>query len=342
LIKAKGDVAMAAGRKIAPLRRPWMIKLIVVVLVLYGLYGPALQLFGSSASARISEVRRTGGAEPQLFHRYWWSIGYVFTAADGQRYSGHTRALAPDYGPQGYRPIEPVYYLAAFPAANVLARDAGPHAGTGVMLAIAVLLVWLTGPRAGNRALSGRSMPTVQSEPAQLEPMSPAQTERWMRTYRRHARIYAWGFFLLMIPLVLLLIWFEVRVIDQEVLLALAFFVAVFFLLARWSRRATTAGWRGVVADKHEQGVRSRRQVIEIETERTRHRIPVSTALFDYFDVGDSVFKVAGFDWPEKLNLVGQSRACIVCGEVVDRAAAHCPRCAAPMPEHATLVRSLA
>jgi hypothetical protein len=113
-----------------------MIKLIVVVLVLYGLYGPALQLFGSSGSARISEVRRTGGTEPQLFHRYWWSIGYVFTAADGQHYSGHTRALAPDSGPQGYRPIEPVYYLAAFPAANVLARDAGPHAGTGVMLAI--------------------------------------------------------------------------------------------------------------------------------------------------------------------------------------------------------------
>jgi hypothetical protein len=227
----------------APPRRPWMIKLIVVVLVLYGLYGPALQLFGSSASARISEVRRTGGTEPQLLHRYWWSIGYVFTAADGQRYSGHTRALAPDSGPQGYRPIEPVYYLAAFPAANVLARDAGPHAGTGVMLALAALLLWLTGPRAGrkargrtrNRALIGRAKPTAQ--PAQLEPMTPAQTEHWMSTYRRHARIYAWGFFLLMIPLVLLLIWFEVRVIDQEVLLSLAFFVVVFFLLARWSRR---------------------------------------------------------------------------------------------------------
>lgn len=341
---------MSARLNMAPPRRPWMIKLIVVVLVLYGLYGPALQVFGSSASARISEVRRTGGAEPQLFHRYWWSIGYAFTAADGQRYSSHTRALAPDSGPRGYRPIEPVYYLAAFPAANVLARDSGPHAGTGVMLAMAALLVWLTGPRAGRKArgrarkpgLIGGSKPSAQTEPAQLEPMSPAQTERWMRTYRRHARIYAWGFFLLMIPLVLLLIWFEVRVIDQEVLLALAFFVAVFFLLARWSRRATTAGWRGVVADKHEQGVRSRRQVIEIETERTRHRIPVSTTLFDYFDVGDSVFKVAGFNWPEKLNLAGQSRACIVCGKVVDRAAAHCPRCAAPMPDHATLVRSLA
>jgi hypothetical protein len=144
-----------------------------------------------------------------------------------------------------------------------------------------------------------------------------------------------------MIPLVLLLIWFEMRVIDQEVMLALAFFVVVFFLLARWSRRATTTGWRGVVSDKRAQGMRSRRQVIEIETGRARLQIPVSTALFDYFDVGDQVFKVAGFDWPEKLNLAGQSRACIVCGEVVERAASHCPRCAAPMPDHATLVRSL-
>jgi len=327
-----------------------MIKLIVVVLVLYGLFGPALQWFGSSASARISEVRRTGGAEPQFFHRYWWSIGYAFTAADGQRYSSHTRALALDSGPQGYRPIEPVYYFAAFPAANVLARDAGPHVDTGVILAIAALLVWLTGPRAGKKArgraqkpgLIGRAKSTVQSMPAQLAPMSPAQTERWLSSYRRHARIYAWGFFLLMVPLVLLLIWLEVRVIDLEMMLAWVFFVVVFFLLARWSRRTTTAGWRGVVCDKRDQGVHSQRQVIEIETQRARHQIPVSADLFDYFNVGDSVFKVAGFDWPEKLNLAGQSRACIVCGEVVDRTAAHCPRCAAPMPDHATLVRSLA
>jgi hypothetical protein len=318
-----------------------MIKLIVVVLVLYALYGPALQVFGSSASARISEVRRTGGAEPQLFHRYWWSIGYMFTAVDGRHYSGHTRALAPDSGPRGYRPIEPVYYLAAFPAANVLARDAGPHAGTGVMLAMAALLVWLTGPRAGRKARGRTRKLTAQSALAQLEPMTPAQTERWMSTYRRHAQIYAWGFFLLMIPLVLLLIWFEMRVIDQEVLLALAFFVVVFFLLARWSRRATTAGWRGVVRDKRAQGARSRRQVIEIDTDHARLQIPVSAALFDYFNVGDSVFKVAGFDWPEKQSLAGQSRACIVCGEVVERTAAHCPRCAAPMPDHTTLVRSL-
>lgn len=81
--------------------------------------------------------------------------------------------------------------------------------------------------------------------------------------------------------------------------------------------------------------------MIEIETERARHRIPVSAALFDYFNVGDRVFKVAGFDWPEKQNLAGSSRACIVCSEVVDRAAVKCPRCAAPMPDHATLVRSL-
>lgn len=75
-----------------------MIKLIVVVSVLYALYGPALQVFGSSASARIREVRCTASAEPQFLHRCWWSIGYVFAAVDGQRYSSHARAAPmPDH-----------------------------------------------------------------------------------------------------------------------------------------------------------------------------------------------------------------------------------------------------
>ncbi len=338
------SVDLKAGRH----RRPLMIKLIVVMLVLFGLFGPSLRWLGLSARAQITEVRRTGGTEPQLLHRYWFSIGYEFTAADGRRYSGHSRSLAPDTGPQTYRPIEPVFYLAAFPVVNVLARDAGPHAGTAAILGIAALLLWLSAPAKQARKRTARQSGKARSKQMPTGALSPQQTERWIRSYRRQARLYAWGFFLLVIVCVLLLLWLEMGVIDQDVMLSLGFFVVVFFLLARWSRRATQATWRGVISDKRVKvesarggGLASQRRVIAVESDSGRHEIRVAASLYDYFKAGDGVFKLAGFDWPEKLKLDSASRACIVCGEPFDSEAVQCPRCAAPVPDHATLVRTL-
>jgi len=330
-------------------RRPRMIKLIVVMLVLFALFGPALRYLGLPARAQISEVRRTGGAESHLLHRYWFSIGYEFTAADGRRYSGHSRSLAADTGPQSFRPIEPVFYLAAFPSANVLARDAGPHAGTAAVLGVAALLVWLSAPPAKReRQGAARQSGKLRAKPTPPAPLSPQQTERWIRTYRRHARWYVWGFFLLVILCVLLLLWLEMGVIDQDVMLSLGFFVVVFSLLARWSRRATQATWRGVVSDKRIKvesarsgGLVDARRVIVVESDSGQHEIHAAAALYDYFHIGDGVFKLAGFDWPEKLQLDATSRACVACGELFDNDATQCPRCAAPVPDHATLVRGL-
>jgi predicted amidophosphoribosyltransferase len=57
--------------------------------------------------------------------------------------------------------------------------------------------------------------------------------------------------------------------------------------------------------------------------------------------MGDPVFNISGFDWPEKLKLSGESRVCIVCGNTLDIDAAVCPRCRAPVPDHTTLLREL-
>lgn len=338
------SVNLKAGRH----RRPLMIKLIVVMLVLFGLFGPSLRWLGLSARAQITEVRRTGGTEPQLLHRYWFSIGYEFTAADGRRYSAHSRSLTPDTGPQSYRRFEPVFYLAAFPRLNVLARDAGPHAGTAAILAIAALLLWLSAPAKRAPQSTKRQSGKARSKQTPPGALSPQETERWIRSYRRRAKLYVWGFFLLMIVCVLLLLWLEMGVIDQDVMLSLGFFVVIFFLLACWSRRATQATWHGVVSDKwvkvesaRRGGLSRERRVIIVESDSGRHEIRAAAVLYDYFGVGDGVFKLAGFDWPEKQKLDGVSRACIVCGEPFDRGAAQCPRCAAPAPDHATLVRAL-
>ena len=338
------SVDLKAGRH----RRPWIIKLLIVMLVLFGLFGPSLRWLGLSASARITEARRTGGTEPQLLHRYWFSIGYEFTAADGRRYSGHSRSLATDTGPRTYRRIEPVFYLAAFPAVNVLAKDAGPHAGTAAILGIAALLLWLSAPARQARPRTARQSGNARSKRATSSALSPLQTERWIRSYRRQERLYVWGFFLLMIVCVLFLLWLEMGMIDQDVMMSLGFFVLVFFLLARWSRRATQATWRGVISDKRVKVEPTRsgdsagqRRVIVVESDSGRHEIRATAALYDYFEVGDGVFKLAGFEWPEKLEPGGASRACLVCGEPFDSGVAQCPRCGAPVPDHATLLRSL-
>ena len=122
-------------------RRPFAVWLIVLLLLAYGLLGPLLLVAGSGSIATITEVRRTGGAEPQWFHRYWWVVAYEFTAADGTLHGGHTRTLAYDTGPRGYAKVEPVLYLAAAPWLNVLRKEAGVHAGTVAVLGAAELSV---------------------------------------------------------------------------------------------------------------------------------------------------------------------------------------------------------
>ena len=64
--------------------RPFVVWLIVLMLIAYGLLGPVLLRIGAGSTATITEVRRTGGAEPQWFNQYWWVVAYEFRAADGK------------------------------------------------------------------------------------------------------------------------------------------------------------------------------------------------------------------------------------------------------------------
>jgi len=338
-----------------------MIYLIVALLVTYGLYGPMLLLFGESSIYQVTSAQRTGGARPGNQMRYLWAVHYDFTTQDGRQYSGYTTALAYDFGP-GIPSTGRVVYLPAFPDMNMIAEEATPGAGHAALFAFVALLLWLTGPRKstvkGARAgrntrvqkrSTGKQQAGIRQE---AKALSPEQTIAWIRTYRRHARIYAWGFFLVMIPIVFGIIWLDVRTIDEDVLYSLAFFVVVFLALAIWSRRGTTRSWRGVVRDKY---IKTRRvdrgsvlthkvaetPVIDVEASGRDVSLRVPDALFDYFSVGDPVFKISGFDWPEKFELDGESRVCIVCGNILDIDAAVCPRCRAPVPDHATLVQQL-
>jgi len=181
-------------------------------------------------------------------------------------------------------------------------------------------------------------------------PLTPEQTKTWVQTYGRHSRIYAWGFFALLMPVILGVIWWEMGEINEDVLYSFGFAAVVTFLLAKWSRKQTAKSWIGVVEELFMKKVRVRRDgdqhddisykpMARIRTDNgkksTQH---LSQELFEYFRPGDRVFKVSGLEVPEKVTLDGDRRVCLACGSLYSQGIGTCPRCRAPEPDHETLV----
>ncbi|NCD25612.1 MAG: hypothetical protein EOL86_08490 [Deltaproteobacteria bacterium] len=183
---------------------------------------------------------------------------------------------------------------------------------------------------------------------AVMVPLTPAETRLWVRTYGRHARLYAWGFFMVVLPLMFGLIWWDLGEIDADALASFAFAAAVFFLLACWSRGVATQGWTGTVLEfsarpgsgSHDEGGPEDGSRLWIGTTGGKVRtVRLPEALRGYFSSGDRVFKLSGLDWPEKMILDRPKRVCLACGHLYVQGEGRCPRCRAPEPDHATLVR---
>lgn len=182
-------------------------------------------------------------------------------------------------------------------------------------------------------------------------PLTPEQTTAWVQTYGRHSRIYAWGFFALILPVILCVIWWEMGEINEDVMYSFGFAAVVTFLLARWSRKRTTQSWIGVVEELFMKKVRVRRDgdqqddIAYSPRARIRTRggkaltVRLSETLYGYFTPGGRVFKISGLDWPEKADLDRPEGVCLACGNLYAHGAGRCPRCRAPEPDHETLLR---
>lgn len=182
-------------------------------------------------------------------------------------------------------------------------------------------------------------------------PLTPEQTTAWVRTYGRHSRIYAWGFFALILPLIFGLIWWELGEVNEDVLYSFGFAAVVTFLLAKWSRKQTARSWVGVVEELFMKKVRARRDgeqqddIAYSPMARIRIRggkaltVRLSETLYGYFTPGERVFKISGLDWPEKAEPDSAERVCLACGNLYAHGAGRCPRCRAPEPDHETLLR---
>lgn len=176
--------------------------------------------------------------------------------------------------------------------------------------------------------------------------LAPDQTRVWVRTYGRHARIYAWGFFVVVLAMIFGLIWWELGEINNDLLASFGFAALVTFLLACWSRRITKQQWRGVIEEmfikvmKRCGGEDTASYIAKVRTEKGRRvTLRLSEVLYDHFQVGDEVLKIAGLEWPEKMNAQGKQRVCLACGNLSARGAGACPRCGSPEPDHGALLR---
>ena len=196
---------------------------------------------------------------------------------------------------------------------------------------------------AQRRASAKRRSPAAQ-------PLTPEQTRDWVRTYGRHSRIYAWGFFALVLSMIFGLIWWEMGEVNDDVLYSFGFAAAVTFILAGWSRKQTTQSWAGTVEELFMKKVRVRdgdqqddiayspRAIIRTQGGKAL-TLRLSETLYGYFTPGERVFKISGLDWPEKAELDRPERVCLACGNLYAHGAGTCPRCRAPEPDHDTLLR---
>ena len=179
--------------------------------------------------------------------------------------------------------------------------------------------------------------------------LTPAETLAYFDLYRRHSRIYAWGFFCFIVPVVFGVIWWSMGELNADVFKATGFFAFVTFILAVFTRRAQNKSWVGKVAQKYIKQTKSRGEegqadritytpIIEVRTSRgKKETLRMGDQLFDYFTEGDDVLKVSGFSYIEKVDLIGDQRVCIICGSLMPLDSTSCKRCGGLGPDHSAM-----
>ncbi|MFP4271691.1 MAG: hypothetical protein ACLFRH_01490 [Halothiobacillaceae bacterium] len=328
----------------------WLSALVGVLLLFLAAWGPLLMMLGESTPAEITEVRRLGGADE--YARYFWSVSYRFRDASGEWHRGQTRVLAGAINPLQGKPRR-VRYLPFAPWANALSFQASPGVTTLLLAALGLLLLWPMRPRARNRAAAA----ATRARPGQgttLRASGHDDMARWLDRYPGRYRRYALVFFGLLLVGVGALLWWELEAFNAQWLASMGGFALLTGILMIWSARRRNRAWTGTVSDKRIERHRVHRGESEVQwretpilevqrSDRSRPlKIPVPAALFDYFECGDRVFKLAGFDWPEKIEADPSRRVCIVCGRLVPHQGAQtCPWCRAPVAPHSMLLERI-
>lgn len=96
-----------------------LVRLTGMILLLYALFLISLGLFGKSAIAQVTVIRRIGGERNEVIpNRYTYGLAYHFTV-DGQSIEGSTTWISnPIFLSQGVYPTLLIRYIAPLPFLN--------------------------------------------------------------------------------------------------------------------------------------------------------------------------------------------------------------------------------
>lgn len=119
------------------------ITLIGVGLLLHPVVSLLLGVYGSQASAVITNIRRELGERGEVVpNRYTYIVSYTFTTTDGQTVSDYSRKIGDAiYIKASGQSRTPVRYFAFCPLFNTMERDTQFNWGKIVMFMAGVLLI---------------------------------------------------------------------------------------------------------------------------------------------------------------------------------------------------------
>jgi hypothetical protein len=337
-----------------PLRDRIILWSVAALVIGMAMAGPLLLIVGTKTVGKITDVRKTGGGDN--YHRYLWNISTDFTATNGKTYTVHSRTYGSAIKAKGYSvgATEKIAYIAAFPYLNTLQKTAKPGLKTVFLYFLGGFLIWFSGPEGTTFTIrlwpfgktKRKKKKTSGSQFSGL--LTPEQTLSWIKTYRRHTRIYVWSFFFGLLPIVFYLIYRDIGAITEDVVYSFIFFVAVFLFFAIRTRMISLQTWEGLIIEKqvkqrttkerHGQNRRVFDYILHIKKRNKTSKLRVMKKFFDYFDEGDEVFKLSGFDYPERKEIKGKNRICIICGNLLpSEINTSCTACGGPVPDLATV-----
>jgi hypothetical protein len=312
-------------------------------MVVWGGVLVSLEYLGASAIPYEVSVRRQGGDRGDVqLNRYNWSIHYAFRTPGGESFAGNATAIGSDSAVK--RPTL-IRYLPAFPYVNAPADQTGLGLMSLVLITLGLVVVWalLRRRTPGNRELRKRTR-TPRSgrvRPKQAPGIAAADPAEWLARYRRSARLYAWGFFAVVVVTIAVVIRLSLDEWGTDWLYSTAFAVLVTAALAFHSRRSAESTWVGTVEDRTiiegrpsdgDGGMKGPGYRVVFRTrEGRRRKVRVSGGLFARYREGAEYRKVAGLNYPLPTEPDAETGFCALCGADYEAGAGQCPQCQAPV-----------
>jgi hypothetical protein len=122
-----------------------LITLLGIAFILWGVTDIMLGLYGESATAVITHIRREGGERNEVIRsRYTYIISYSFNLPDGKSISSYTRKIGNSVflKADGNSKMK-VKYFSSFPFINALEQDTKPGFGQLIIMAIGCFLIYI-------------------------------------------------------------------------------------------------------------------------------------------------------------------------------------------------------